>query len=285
MKRTLCAATMLLATTSVWSAVDVGWIESISGNAKDVRILRQGKIIEAAQFLPIQEGDNVTVVAGGTAVAITLGNGQKLTADNAHPLTATRSGAVPSVAGNLMGWIASLGKKESRGQTMVITSSRGADSAEKLAIPLLRNDNMLVAGDRPLALAWQGGKPPYSVKLLRRDTQKEAGSFAGIQQTHLVETIHITQGIYEIVLSDAAGATWREKLIAVANRTLPNAPAELDRLPEQIRTAVAAGWLAGIDDGLWVLEAYTQIVTRPQLQEADRVVMKALQDGEAPGEQ
>ena len=282
MKHIFCAALTLLTSTIAWCAADIGWIDAINGNRNDVQILREGKKIDATQFLPIQENDRIEVVNTRTTVVLSFANGKTVNIDKGHTQIAKNSGQVPTVAGNLLGWIARLGKNEPSSQNKVLASSRGKGDSGKVSIPMLKNDNFLVAGDRVLALAWHGGKAPFTVKLIRRDNQAVIVTFTGVTDTKLVRQINIQPGIYELVVSDASGTGWREKLIAVANRTLPSSPLEFEDLPQDVRTALSTSWLASTDDGQWMLEAYTQIATQPNHSAADLMVLRALEEGITP---
>lgn len=282
MHRPLLALIALVSSSTALGGVDVGWIEKINGNPSDVQILRGGKKVEATQFLPIQKGDQLSVVNDNTSLEVSLANGKRLKVDKSKSQIAQQAGEVPALSGNLMNWVASLAKKESKEPRIITAASRNSNEGGKLSIPLLKDDTTLIAGDRTLALAWQGGKAPYEVKLVRRDTQMVGAVFQGVENNRIMEKINLAPGAYELVVSDSAGTTWREKVIAVSNRSLPEIPVEFQSMSSSLKQVLTASWLASIEDGKWDLEAYTLIATLPQHSLAEKMVLQALENGNAP---
>ena len=284
MSRLAFLSISLFISASVWAGADVGWIEKIRGAPTAVQIIRDGKRIDATQFLPLQNGDQIYVETVATTVELSFANGKNLTIRQGQRETVTQSGEVPSVAGNLMSWIASLARSDKKKSNVVLASSRDTGEGTGLSIPLLKDDNTLIAGDREMALAWHGGKAPYELKLVQRETQKIGAHFKGLMHNRLLEKVSITPGIYELVVSDSVGDTWREKLIVVSETRLPEAPESLNVFPSHLKEILTALWLAGIDDGRWVLEAYT-LIARQAHQEAPGVeaVMQAFEAGRVPG--
>lgn len=285
MRCSILAIIAILSSTSAWSGVEVGWIEDISGNAADVDVVRNGKKIDAVRFLPIQNGDRVSVANNSpTKVTVSFGNGRNSdTIDKSHALTVKQTGEVPSVATNLMAWVVSLGKKEPQDQRVVMASTRtSSDSSNKLNIPLLPDEATLIAGKRPLALAWQGGKPPYEVTLVRRDTREVSARFSELNTTQIIKDVSLSPGVYELVVRDSASAAWREKVLAVEGGAIPEPPAELRALPENARRLLSASWLAGVEEGKWALEAYTQIALLANRNGAEENFLRALEAGQLP---
>jgi hypothetical protein len=282
MQRTLLATLALVHTSLAWSAIDIGWIDRIQGNVANIQIIREGKRIDAAHYLPIQKGDQISVSHAGTKVVLALANGQQLMVDSNHPRTALPSGEVPSVVSNLLDWMVSLSGEGAKRPKIVVASTRNSGASGRLAIPMIKDETTLVSGERDLALAWQGGTPPYEVKLVRRDDRRVALEVSGLDTPQLVRNIHIAPGIHELIVGDATGATWREKLIAVSEISLPEVPRAFASLPPNLSQTLGVAWLAGVDDGKWILEAYTRVATTPSLDETSKALMRALEAGEAP---
>ena len=282
MKRTLLVLLAVAFSSTALGRTDIGWIEKINGDSVDVQIIRNSNKVDAIQFLAIQQGDNVSIVRGSTSVEISLANGKRLRVDKSTPQIALQTGAIPSLSGNLMNWVGSLASKEPNGNRIVTASTRNIGAFKKLSVPLLRDNTTIVAGERKLALAWQGGKAPFEVKLVRLDTQAVEATFKTLAANRLVETINLPPGTYELVVGDSAGASWHERVITVTSSGLPEAPAEFNVLSPSLRRVISAAWLSGIDDGKWALEAYTLIAALPQYSPADNRLLQALEMGESP---
>ena len=282
MKRTLLVLLAVAFSSTALGRTDLGWIEKINGDSVDVQIIRNSNKVDAIQFLAIQQGDNVSIVRGSTSVEISLANGKRLRVDKSTPQIALQTGAIPSLSGNLMNWVGSLASKEPNGNRIVTASTRNIGAFKKLSVPLLRDNTTIVAGERKLALAWQGGKAPFEVKLVRLDTQAVEATFKTLAANRLVETINLPPGTYELVVGDSAGASWHERVIAVTSSGLPETPAEFEVLSPSLRRVISAAWLSGIDDGKWALEAYTLIAALPQHSPADNRLLQALEMGESP---
>ena len=282
MKRTLLVLLAVAFSSTALGRTDIGWIEKINGDSVDVQIIRNSNKVDAIQFLAIQQGDNVSIVRGSTSVEISLANGKRLRVDKSTPKIALQTGAIPSLSGNLMNWVGSLASKEPNGNRIVTASTRNIGAFKKLSVPLLRDNTTIVAGERKFALAWQGGKAPFEVKLVRLDTQVVEATFKTLAANRLIETINLPPGSYELVVGDSAGASWHERVITVTSSGLPEAPAEFNVLSPSLRRVISAAWLSGIDDGKWALEAYALIAALPEHSPADNRLLQALEMGESP---
>lgn len=271
----------LIASSSAFAGIDVGWIEKINGYPSDVLILRKGQKIEATQFLPIQNGDQVSVLSKSTSLVVSLSNMKSLKVENSKPIIIQQTGEVPALFSNLFNWIASL-DKDLKAQRIITASSRSSSDGKGLTIPLLKDDTTLISGDRILALAWHGGTAPYEVSLVQRETRKVSAQFLNLESNRLVATVSITPGQYELIVSDSDRTEWREKVLAVASRPIPEPPAELIALHPYERRLATAIWLAGIEEGKWALEAYTLIAVQPQHDKVETNFLNALEIGHFP---
>jgi hypothetical protein len=293
MNRLLLAVVALVCSSASWGGLDVGWIEKIIGSPGDVQILRNSKKVDAAQFLPIQRGDQIIVNNVSTIVEVTFANGQRTTVSKSRPMstdwTAKEEGKVPSLASNLLNWMTSMGKKDPQQKRIVIAATRRSEielsksaNGKRLFLPLIVDDTTLIEGKRAVALAWQGGTAPYEVRIVRMDTQLPAAVFRQVGVNRVVGTVELTQGVYELVVTDSVGISWQEKVVEVVKGKLPDPPVELKALPVNVQRTMQSIWLAGIEQGKWALEAYTILVTKPQQDAADKLVLDAFELGDLP---
>lgn len=270
---------------ALWAKPDVGWIESINGNPTAVQIMRDGKALAAIQFLPIQAGDRITIRDDVTTVDVTYGHGGTLQVAPQKPVTVSKQDrAVPNVASNLMNWLVSTATMERKKPGVVSATSRELGGDENLSMPLLANNSTVISGARSLALAWLGGKAPYQLEILRRDTRSSVVQVKNIPGRNFVIRVDLPVGTYELLLIDSNGVTWREKLAAKPEDRLPSSPKELTQLPEQLQKILVASWLATIENGQWAVEAYSRVVELERLNVPGSVSLKAaLEAGNMPG--
>lgn len=280
MKRSLLAMLVLAFSSASWGGVEVGWVTKITGNPSQVKIVRNAASVVAVPFLAIENGDRIEVSGGDAVIEVSFANGTTAKVIKDRPLNVASSERVPTLGSNLMHWLLTLGKEDQKAKSTVTASARSGSDGDSLSMPLLRDSNNLVAGERNLALAWKGGKAPYALKLLRRDTRAITASFDNLATNHIFEKVNVKPGQYEVVVSDASGSSWREKLIVVADRSLPEPPDELKNVSASLRPTMVAYWLASIDDGSWTLEAYTLLAQQYTGHPAAEALANALAAGE-----
>jgi hypothetical protein len=85
-------------------------------------------------------------------------------------------------------------------------------------------------------------------------------------------------------IRDADGEEVTAQLEAVSPSAAPELPpdAGFAELPKEMRATVRAAWLAGQDDGLWILEGYTRAAALADAYEPARILRDALADGQVP---
>jgi hypothetical protein len=274
---------VLCISLSAYGKDDAGFLLKISGASKDVKVLRSNQLITPSEFLRLETGDQVSVSSDGTHIELSLSNGQYVRVDKAHPHTMAAATGNYSITDNLFSWVASsLAPSTSKPRTK-IASSKGPqkENADELSMPLIKDGATLIAGERPVALAWLGGAAPFQVQLIRRDTRVVA--FVGASKTNrFVETVRLTPGAYEVLVHDANNREWREKVIAVADQKLPSSPASFKEFPPEIGEILNITWLAGLDQGKWILEAYARLATKPQRTDTENQLLVVLEAGRIP---
>jgi len=140
--------------------------------------------------------------------------------------------------------------------------ARGGES-KRLAIPLLSSSTpqTVVAGTRPFRLTWIGGSEPFSVVINGPSGGEELKVPVSAARV-VTATMHLREGPYEVRVTDASGHS------VVGAFEVTSAPPALDQrridsAPAEVRGAVAAAILAGVDDGAWRLEAYERLSAEP----------------------
>ena len=250
----------LLSSTAALSDEYTGWIERVTGIQNNVKLVRNENEVSISQFMPVKNGDLIKVLDASTTVEISLIDGKKIKIDNTKTFKISGSGKVPTISSNLMNWLVSLVKNDSKEQRLIMAASRDSNEYRRLSIPMLQDETTLVSGKRLLALSWLGGKAPYEIKFLLKNNQITKAHFDKILSNNIVELINLPPGTYDLIVNDATGATWREKVIAVEDKTVPTFPEEFKKFPPQLNRLLSASWLAGQDDGKWILEAYTMLM-------------------------
>jgi hypothetical protein len=155
--------------------------------------------------------------------------------------------------------------------------SRGGES-KRLSIPLLSSSTpqTVVAGTRSFRLTWIGGSEPFSVVINGPSGAEELKGLGGAARA-VAATMLLQEGPYEVHVTDANGHS------VVGAFEVTSAPPDLDQrrvdsAPAEIRGAVVAAILAGMDDGAWRLEAYERLTAEPNNRMA-QVVAEQLTQG------
>lgn len=140
--------------------------------------------------------------------------------------------------------------------------ARGGE-LKRLAIPLLSSSTpqTVVAGARPFRMTWIGGSEPFSVVITGPSGAEELKS-QGAPGRAVAATMRLREGPYEVHVTDANGHS-----VVGAFEVTSARPAldqrRIDSAPAEMRSAVAAAILAGMDDGAWCLEAYERLTAEP----------------------
>jgi hypothetical protein len=241
--------------------------------------------------LPIQPtllvGDQIVVNKATPTIHLKLDDNEvvKVNYENS-PYTVKSKGKVSTIAGNLLAWFSQVvtdWHEEELKTTVATVSTKGVgDVPPEISAPythLLKKYNArnLVAGTRPLYLAWGGGKAPYQL------TIKSVGKAApiilkGIQKKRIkTQDFSLTAGNYDLQIKDADNRTADYIFSVVESK--PAYPKELldTSVSETTRLTAQAIWLATQNRKKWVFEAYQQIAALAERYPPARVVRNALE--------
>ena len=143
----------------------------------------------------------------------------------------------------------------------------------------------LRAGTRPLYLAWQGGEPPYQVRLTNaagKELWKQTGIAApgGNTQPFKTAPVPLTPGQYRLTIRDA------QRQATVAVEVVPASPlpppATLAGITDaDIRQTLEALWLVSQSEA-WRLEAYQRVIPLEAQHRPARLLRYSLEKGQAP---
>lgn len=140
-----------------------------------------------------------------------------------------------------------------------------------------RKHRKLVAGTRPLYLAWKGGKAPYDLTI-KRANQKLLEEKGLKEQRIKTPVLDLTVGDYRLRICDAQKKCSVDYAFSVVE-SKPEYPRELkdSRIPEATRLTAQATWLAAQGRKKWFFEAYQQIAGLSE--PSARIVRDALEQG------
>jgi hypothetical protein len=168
-------------------------------------------------------------------------------------------------------------------RAVVSLVTRG-DEAKGLTIPLANQGGLkMMSGKRPLHLGWQGGKPPFSVRIASEEGRKTLFERRNIPDRRVKSTpLFLAEGIYRIEIGDAVGKI-SQNLHVVSSKEIPYPTLKPHgSKSSQDRLALAeAVRLASQGEG-WALEAYqTAADLAPRYQPA-RILRESLEQGDMP---
>jgi hypothetical protein len=251
----------------------VGVVEKVRGTAHK---LVDGKSKGLKPLADIRSGDAISIATDDGCVWIRLFDNETMRLSKADDgiieisygdrrfETARRTYTVPDITpetpwllGNVFRVLAGMVTRQfDYDRQAVIAAVRGD---EPLDLPLLwADENYVVGGSRALALSWLGGEAPFAVEI-GPEAGPPAIAKAGVTERGLAPvTVELTPGAWRLLIQDGAGDTVEGALTVIPASELPEAPPEngLEDLPEALREAAYAAWLAEQDDGRWMYEAW-----------------------------
>lgn len=291
-------------------AQEVGWINQFDGQTENYSLKREGKTLPIDLFKLLEVGDQISVNDKQHGIELNLQGGTqtvKVTYENS-PFLIQANHQVPAELSELWKWTTErfgewhqlLIQKEElkKKQLEQEAKTRGEDSA-KPTMSLLDNKEpdetlqsaRLVAGKRSLYLQWQGGTPPYRVKIKKRlDELLTLTTEKTMVQTEAI-TFEVNKS-YNVEITDANGGKFLGGFKVVNPESLPTHPEALpiNKLPEVVyQTLQAIFWLRTQKEGdqekskpeesKWVFEAYQQAAALANQYLPAQLLQQALAQG------
>lgn len=168
-KISLVGCTLLLLSTNL--AYAVLFIADIEGKSETVEIQREGKILPPAFFMPLKEKDIIRITSADTKLTL-LRDGRNPTILNRSntPFTIPQQNPSQSVWDSIVAWWTDIPTPESREKAIAVFG-RGDDTPGKsYPLKLLgsnpHGDNWITLETPQLYIAWEGGKAPFTIRLL-----------------------------------------------------------------------------------------------------------------------
>ncbi|OQW90485.1 MAG: hypothetical protein BWK79_19750 [Beggiatoa sp. IS2] len=278
---------LLLWTTTLFATVSVvGKIEDLACPSDYYSLERQGEPLPVRIFTELQAGDKLalksdklvlpskengvgpckTVINPETPILSISLNGKpnqivKL------PYTVPAGPAIATTTGNVISQISSWLNQQHDNQLKVLVSLTGkANDSLKPQIAVLKgNHQKLLAGDRKLLIAWQFGKPPFTVTISGNGGQPQ--TYHNLLQRKLQQRLKLMPGRYRLTLKDANQQTADYSFTVVDSQLqLPSSQKLRDLTDQSARLVAQTLCLAVQDKGIWRFEAIQQIA---QLAESD----------------
>jgi hypothetical protein len=142
------------------------------------------------------------------------------------------------------------------------------------------------AGERPLALAWRGGRAPFMVAVTAAGGGEPLLRESGIQsRAHQTAPLDLAPGGYLLGITDADGRALRTRLLVGPAAEVPKPPADAipPGLPADVRATLAAAWLASQAGGWpWRLAAYQHVAGLDGYAPAALLRRALVEDAELP---
>ncbi|HKE61789.1 MAG TPA: hypothetical protein VKB33_04920, partial [Nitrospira sp.] len=271
---------LVQAATNPAPSRDVGYIERIVGDPKDVRIDRQGKSMQPAILLPLRADDRV-FLKQGSELYLQLGNRRVVIAEKDSPYRVPRVDAPPAFLTRLRSTLVSLGAKLTsqyvRSSVPVSTSSRGHEGP--LSMPVVEDDVSRLGSHRTtIHIAWEGGTAPFAVQVLSGNG-KTFATKERIQEWRLQLPWMpgaIPEGPARIVVEDGAGQRISKLINLVPVHNLPERVAQGD-LPPTLHAVIAADQLIQANRRQWGFEAYQDLAALADSYEPARLLRDCLE--------
>jgi hypothetical protein len=273
------------------------WVDGMEnpsgiGNPGDYLLIRPGeaKSIPVAIFTPLQKGDCIKVTQPGAILWIGSDSAprRKLTDANTSEkcFNIGNTGRAPNLASNLIAWAGEWLSVRLAPQThsVVSTVTRGIEM-QSVTVPLASYGGLrMVAGRRPLHFEWQGGHPPYSVRVLAEDGKRVVASRQTIREPRFrSDPVALPPGIYRIEIRDAEEELASQRLDVVPAADLPAPPPELKSVKgsKDLATLLEATSLASRGHG-WAFEAYQTAAELGARYQPAKLLQKSLGQGDMP---
>jgi hypothetical protein len=265
-KAAVSGALSLLLVGAYAHAEEIGWVDSISGPVGGIEILRQGKVEPLRVFLTLHDGDQIVVTNAAAAIVVGLGEGKSMRVDSTKtPFTLKKTGATPSIPGNLLKWMGGLldtKASKSNASSLASMSTRGKDDGGQLVVPYLAKRFFVAATTRPMYFSWAGGTPPFEIQLKRQSDGVVLYKQEAIKDRKVTTPVlELAPGDYSLEISDSAKTSYEDFLQAVPGGAIPKRPdtPETRNLSPQTSALMGSLWLASVENGRWIVETIQQL--------------------------
>jgi len=278
---------LLLAVSITASAAT--WIVDFTGAPDDFRLERGNQTLPIEIYRQLQPNDRLFVLVDGSVLSLKQDDGRRIDLRKSNsPYLIRNQGKPPTALDNFLHgcrtWLTRQ-RLEEVDRPVISIYTRG-EPVPPISLPLVSGATArLSAGTRPLYLAWQGGEPPYQVRLTNtagKEILKQTGIAApgGNTQPFKTAPVPLKPGQYRLTISDAKSQA-RVTVEVVPAIPLPP-PATLAGVTDtDIRQTLEALWLASQGEAWW-LEAYQRVMPLEGQHQPARLLRYSLEKGQAP---
>ena len=289
MNRYVTSLSSLLFLTVSITALAATWIVDFTGEPEDFRLERGNQTLPVEIYQQLQPDDQLSVLVDGSFISLKQDDGRRIEIrKNNSPYVIRDQGKPPKAMNNLWhGFCAWLTKQrlEDADRPVISIYTRG-EPVPPLSLPLApRATVRLSTGTRSLYLAWQGGEPPYQVRLTNAAgkellKQSDIAAPGGNTQPFKTAPLHLQPGQYRLIISAAQHQATVAVEVVPATPLPP--PATLAGITDaDIRQTLQALWLASQGE-IWRLEAYQRVMPLEGHHQPARLLRYSLEKGQAP---
>lgn len=281
------------------------WIEYFDGIPEDYRLERGEQVVPVMIYRELRAGDKLVVLKKKNILRLKCDDGSDCEVSSDKPYCVGEKcddgsdsedlsdkfyceegkGKTPALLSNLVTWAGSwLNSRldDHRPRGVVSMVSRG--ETQPINLPLIPVETArLVAGSRPVHIAWKGGYPPFSLRLVMEDSNKVVLDTKTLNEWRY-DSKPITLGVgrYQLEISDR----WQQKAIGievVPDEALPILPVEVQtgNLEADMQETLYALWLAA-QGKEWMLESYQRAVALEKQHLPARLLKSSLEKGDRP---
>jgi len=254
------------------------------------QVLRGNEKLNVLPSMSLQDGDwicvrepkNKILKNKENYVILSFGAGhadKKITYENS-PYLVKQQGSGFSLSGNL--WDSSMVWFKTFYEHYLEEVTTGVRSKSDFSMPLLsKSTAQLVAGNRTLHLAWQGGTAPYDIQVFQVGDNEFLLEKSMLKSRRVAfEAWQGNIGNYRVVVQDSTG-NFIEGKFSVVPDSLPVTQEIGDSgLSEQAQLVFFAAWLMNQENGAWRFEAYQQIAELAKTYQPALLIMNELENDE-----
>ena len=289
MNRCMTSLGSLLLLAASVTASAATWIVDFTGAPDDFRLERDNQTLPVEIYRQLQPNDRLFVLVDGSVLSLKQDDGSRIEIQkNNSPYVIRDQGKPPAALENFLHgcrtWLTRQ-RLEEVDRPVIGIYTRG-EPVQPISLPLVPSaTTRLNAGTRPLYLAWQGGEPPYQVRLTNaagKELMKQTGIAApgGNTQPFKTAPLHLQPGQYRLTIRDA------QRQATVAVEVVPTTPlpppATLAGVTDaDIRQTLEALWLVSQGEA-WRLEAYQRVIPLEAQHRPARLLRYSLEKGQAP---
>jgi hypothetical protein len=262
---------------------EIGYVEDLHRGSGAIILKRGQKTLAVSMCMPIMDGDIIVIPDQDATVTLRLvGHDTPVIRSKANNNLLIH-GSMPthSFWSASLSWAASAIRIfDSNQRESVALQIRGAGF---LAVPMFRQEQVVATGQRQISIAWLPRSTDAEIAIVRADDGHSIAAGTGVGGVWTSPTIDLLPGRY-VVTVDHANQTVEGSIRAVRAGAMPALPRDLARseIPQPLRRAATAAWLAAQDDGRYLLESLQLVVADAGQFRPAAVLVDAFAAGQTP---